>query len=122
LTLTRTGTYVSFALTEKHTVTLEIAGARYRMSSDTDEAHLEGLAEVVNERIAALGDKARQKASPAQLLAVVALGLAEDLTVEADRRRELEGRVRDVVTHAIARIDARLDQDAQTEADAGEQA
>jgi len=109
-------------LTAKHTVTLEIAGARYRMSSDTDEAHLAGLAEVVNKRIAALGDKARQKASPAQLLAVVALGLAEDMTVEADRRRELEGRVRDVVTHAIARIDARLDQDAQSEADAGEQA
>jgi len=108
-------------LTEKHTVTLEIAGARYRMSSDTDESHLRGLAEVVNERIAALGDKARQKASPAQLLAVVALGLAEDLNEASQRQRELEGRVREVVARAIERIDLRLEEDARVEDVAGEQ-
>jgi len=109
-------------LTEKHTVMLEIAGARYRMTSDTGEEHLAGLAAVVNERIAALGDKAQQKASPAQLLAVVVLGLAEDLNVEEECRQKLEGRVRDVVTHAIARIDERLEQDARTEDDAGDEA
>jgi len=109
------------ALTEKHTVTLVIAGARYRMTSDTEESHLRGLADMINERIASLGDKAVQKASPAQLLAVVALGLAEDLSEESRRREELEGRVRNVVTHAIARIDQRLEQDASVEQDAGEQ-
>jgi cell division protein ZapA (FtsZ GTPase activity inhibitor) len=91
------------------------------MSSDTDEAHLRGLAEVVNERIAALGDKARQKASPAQLLAVVALGLAEDLNEAGQRREQLEGRVREIVERAISRIDRRLEEDARAADDVGEE-
>ncbi|MGB5704293.1 MAG: cell division protein ZapA, partial [Polyangiales bacterium] len=61
----------------KRTVQIEIAGARYRMSSDADENYLQRLADIVNERVRALGPKAARSASPAQLLAVVALGMAE---------------------------------------------
>lgn len=82
------------------------------MTSDTDKAHLERLAAIVNERIASLGEKARLKASPAQLLAVVALGLAEDLEVAERRRQEVVARTRDVVGQAISRIDQRLAADA----------
>ena len=38
----------------KRTVTLEIAGARYRMSSDADETLLHELSELINGRIAEL--------------------------------------------------------------------
>lgn len=92
----------------KRTVTLEIAGARYRMASDADEAHLRRLADLVNERVAALGPKASRTASPAQLLAVVALGLADELVQSEARRRELESATREAVARAIARIDERL--------------
>ena len=57
----------------KRNVQIEIAGARYRMSSDADEAYLQRLADIVNERVEALGPKAARAATPAQLLAVVAL-------------------------------------------------
>lgn len=98
----------------KHNVTLEIAGAKYRMTSDTDGAHLQRLADIVNERIEALGPAAARAASPAQLLAVVALGLAEDLEV-ADRRRErIEETTRRIVQGAIDRIDRRLEADARS--------
>ncbi len=95
----------------KRTVTLEIAGARYRMASDADEEHLRRLAELVNERITALGPKASKSATPAQLLAVIALGLADELVQSEERRRELESSTREVLARTIARIDRRLESD-----------
>ena len=92
----------------KRTVTLEIAGARYRMASDADEEHLKKLADVVNDRIEALGPKATRTASPAQLLAVVALGLADELVQADARRADLEASTRDALGRVIARIDRRL--------------
>lgn len=92
----------------KRTVTLEIAGARYRMASDADEDHLRRLADLVNERISALGPKASRSASPAQLLAVVALGLADELVQSESKRREMESTTKDALARAIARIDKRL--------------
>lgn len=93
---------------EKRTVTLEIAGAKYRMTSDAEEEHLLQLAEMINERIEALGPKARRTATPAQLLAVVALGLADDLITADRRRRDTEQVARSAVEKAIARIDEQL--------------
>ena len=81
------------------------------MSSDTDEAHLQHLATTVNERIQALGARAARTASPAQLLAVVALGLAEDLRASEERRVALHDKTKKVVTNAIERIDRRLEVD-----------
>ena|SRR5687768_6384371 len=97
----------------KRTVTLEIAGAKYRMSSDADEAHLQRLASIIDERLAQLGPKAQRAASPAQLLAVVALGLADDLVAEERRRRSIEDTTRKAIAAAIDRIDRRLEADAR---------
>jgi cell division protein ZapA (FtsZ GTPase activity inhibitor) len=95
----------------KKAVTLDIAGASYRMMVDADEAHLERLAALVNERFAALGPKAQQKASPAQLLAMVALSLADELVTVQGRCQAIEDTTRRAVTNAIARIDRRLSTD-----------
>jgi cell division protein ZapA len=97
----------------KRTVQIEIAGARYRMSADADETYLQRLAEIVNERVQALGPKAARAATPAQLLAVVALGLAEDLDASERQRETLEAKTRQVVNTAIRRIDERLKVDAE---------
>jgi cell division protein ZapA len=97
----------------KRTVQIEIAGARYRMSSDADETYLQRLADIVNERVQALGAKAARTATPAQLLAVVALSLAEDLEASERRRENLEATTRQVVDTAIRRIDRRLQEDAE---------
>ncbi len=83
------------------------------MSSDADEAYLQRLANIVNERVQALGPKAARAATPAQLLAVVALGLAEDLDASERRRESLEIKTREVVVTAIRRIDQRLLADAE---------
>jgi len=97
----------------KRTVQIEIAGARYRMSSDADETYLQRLADIVNERVQALGPKAARAATPTQLLAVVALSLAEDLDAAERRVETLEAKTRQIVSTAIRRIDQRLQADAE---------
>jgi cell division protein ZapA len=94
------------------TITLDIAGASYRMNVDADEEHLKRLADIVNERVAALGPKAQQRASPAQLLVMVALGLADDWLLETERAKNVEETTRKAIVNAIARIDKRLTSDA----------
>ncbi|MCB9595882.1 MAG: cell division protein ZapA [Sandaracinaceae bacterium] len=96
-------------MNEKRNVTLEIAGSKYRMTSDADEEHLHVLARMINDRIEDLGTKAKRTATPAQLLAVVALGLADDLVTAERRRREVEQSARETIARAIARIDERLE-------------
>jgi len=97
----------------KRNIQIEIAGARYRMSSDADESYLQRLADIVNERVQALGPKAARAATPTQLLAVVALSLAEDLDAAERRVETLESKTRQVVSTAIRRIDQRLQADAE---------
>jgi cell division protein ZapA (FtsZ GTPase activity inhibitor) len=92
----------------KRTVSLDIGGARYRMASDADEAHLARLAELINERIEQLGPKVTKTATPAQLLAVVALGLADELVQSEERRRGVERATFETVSRVIARIDEQL--------------
>jgi cell division protein ZapA len=99
------------AVTTK-TISLDIAGATYRMNVDADEEHLKRLAQIVNERVAALGPKAQQRATPTQLLAMVALGLADDWLLEKERAKSVEEATRRAVVNAIARIDRRLSSDA----------
>jgi cell division protein ZapA (FtsZ GTPase activity inhibitor) len=83
------------------------------MSSDADETYLQRLADIVNERVQALGPKAARAATPTQLLAVVALSLAEDLDAAERRVETLESKTRQVVSTAIRRIDQRLQADAE---------
>lgn len=92
----------------KQTVSIEIAGAKYRMTTDAEPAHLERLAAAVNARIGELGPKALRTASPMQLLAIVALGLVEDLERSEERRVALEDATRSTIASALQRIDRRL--------------
>jgi cell division protein ZapA (FtsZ GTPase activity inhibitor) len=92
----------------KRTINLEIAGTKFRLVVDTDEAHLRKLAATVNERVEQLGERAARTATPAQLLALVALGLADDLATSEQRLQQVEETTRRAVTHAIERIDRQL--------------
>lgn len=106
-------------------VVVEVAGQRLRLSGAMDQGHLEKLAALVNERFEALQRSARGVA-PAQVLAMVALNLADDVLSEraradevsaeqrraaesADARaREVEAAARRAIADAIAMIDRAL--------------
>jgi cell division protein ZapA (FtsZ GTPase activity inhibitor) len=103
----------------KHTVTLEIAGTKFRLVADADEAHLEELAAVVNERVAKLdaGGATIKGAGAAQLLALVALGLADDLLTAQRKLRAVDQLTRTTISDVIARIDSRLEATEQSKPD-----
>jgi cell division protein ZapA (FtsZ GTPase activity inhibitor) len=93
----------------KHTVTLEIAGTKFRLVADADAQRLNELATLVNERVTKLGNgNAGKSASAAQLLALVALGLADDLSMCEQKLREVDRLTRGTISNVIARIDQRL--------------
>jgi cell division protein ZapA (FtsZ GTPase activity inhibitor) len=83
-------------------IALEIGGQRIRLRAHTDEAHLLELAQRVNERFATL-QSATRNASPATVLALVALDLADELG--AARRKADEAR--EEARRAIAAAEAR---------------
>ena len=92
----------------KHTVTLEIAGTKFRLVADTEEDHLRKLASVVNQRLEQLEGKTPRTAAPAQLLALVALGLVDDLLTTEERVKQITELTRTAIANAIERIDRRI--------------
>ena len=100
----------------KNTVTLDIAGTQFRLVADADAQHLDELAAMVNQRAAKLQTATARPASAAQLLALVALGLADDLTNSEKKLRAVENLTRSTIENAITRIDGRL---AGSQPDAG---
>jgi cell division protein ZapA (FtsZ GTPase activity inhibitor) len=91
----------------KRTITLDIAGTKFRLISDAEPLHLEGLASTINERVERLSRSAKS-ASAAQVLALVALDLADELKSTERKLQDVEQLTRTTIQAAIARIDQRL--------------
>lgn len=98
----------------KHTVTLEIAGTKFRLVADADPQHLYRLAEIVNKRVNELRSKTTRVATPSQLLALAALGLADDLLTAEERGSRINELTRSAIVKAIDRIDRQLSKDIYT--------
>jgi len=97
-------------------MTLEIGGAKFKIVSDADPTHLSQLAEIVNERMQKLTDAGARSASSAQLLALVSLGLADELQAAKQKLSEADRISRGAIANAIARIDEQLAADAASHA------
>jgi cell division protein ZapA (FtsZ GTPase activity inhibitor) len=97
----------------KRTIALEIAGTKFRLVSDAEQDHLQELATMINERVEKLSrGGARSSASSGQLLALVALELADELRGSQAKLQEVERLTRSAIGNAIARIDRRLSEEA----------
>jgi cell division protein ZapA (FtsZ GTPase activity inhibitor) len=92
----------------KHPVTLDIAGAQFRLVTDADAQHMHALAALVNERVAKLQANTNRTFNTTQLLALVALGLADDLNSSERKLRDMEQLTRNTIQNVITRIDTRL--------------
>jgi cell division protein ZapA (FtsZ GTPase activity inhibitor) len=92
----------------KRTITLEIAGTRFRLVSDADQDHLQELASMINERVEKLNRSGARSASSGQLLALAALELADELKSSRAKLQHVEQLTRSTIANAIARIDTRL--------------
>lgn len=104
----------------KQTITLEIAGTKFRLVADAQSSHLHDLAAMVNERVERLAESGARSASSTQLLALAALGLADDLKASEQRLQEVSGLTRAAINNAIARIDRGIAHAAQEDDGADE--
>ncbi len=91
----------------KRSVAVTIAGQRYTIKSDADEAYVHSLAGVVNDKIKEVQKGA--KTAPLQAVAVLAaLQLADELERERVRRSDLRKRVREKSRAIRAFLDREL--------------
>jgi cell division protein ZapA len=91
----------------KRSVAVTIAGQRYTIKSDADEAYVHSLAGVVNDKIKEVQKGA--KTAPLQAVAVLAaLQFADELERERARRTELRKRVREKSRAIRAYLDREL--------------
>jgi cell division protein ZapA (FtsZ GTPase activity inhibitor) len=63
---------------------------------------------MISERVEKMGGAGARSASSGQLLALVALELADELEGATLRLQQMEQMTRTAIAHAIARIDGRL--------------
>lgn len=84
------------------TVRVEIAGDRYTLRTDADEAYTRRCAALVDERMRAIGGRAELSAKKTAIMA--ALSLSDDLLQQEERLRDgalaLAGRLRKVLDEA----------------------
>jgi cell division protein ZapA (FtsZ GTPase activity inhibitor) len=80
----------------KRSVAVTIAGQRFTLKSDADEAYVQGLATLVDQKMRDVQRGAQGKlAAPHAVAVLAALQLADELERERRGRRELRQRVRD---------------------------
>jgi cell division protein ZapA len=78
----------------KRSVPVTIAGQRYTIKSDAEEAYVQSLAELVDERIRQV-QRGAKTAGLQSVAVLAALQLADELVRERDGRAALRRRVRD---------------------------
>lgn len=95
----------------RRTVTLQIAGAKYRMVSDADEAYLGRLAQAVNKRLQSLSAKTPMpnQAQLTQLLVMVSLTFADELENAKRQLQKLETHLSKNVEREVQEVMRRID-------------
>ena len=88
-------------------VEVRVGGRTYRVLASTDEADLQRLANLVDERLRELSGPGRGLAPKSLLLA--AISFAHDLEEERERRRQVEERSRETLRSVLRRIDAAIE-------------
>lgn len=104
---------------------IDVAGQRLRLSGQSDTEHVTALAALVNERYETL-QRAGRSASPTQVLAMLALNLADEVLAERaraqaaqegqrkavavaeERAKEVESAARKAIGEALSVIDQAL--------------
>ena len=90
-------------------VELRVGGQTYRVVASAEPTELHRLAGIVSERLQGRGNGTG--AVPQQALLLAAMTLAHELEEEREKRKRVEQRSREMLTHVLARIDAALDAD-----------
>ncbi len=89
---------------DKQPVVVHIAGQRYVVRTDADEAYVQSLAGFVNDQIVDI-QKTSKPVSLQSVAILAALNIADDLFRERQKRSELKSKIRDKSKAIIAYLD-----------------
>lgn len=78
----------------KRSVAVTIAGQRYTIKSDAEEAYVQSLAQIVDDKVKEV-QRGAKTAAPQAVAVLAALQIADDLMRERTRRTDLRRRVRE---------------------------
>jgi cell division protein ZapA (FtsZ GTPase activity inhibitor) len=95
----------------KRAVTVQIGGSEYRVRSDANEAHLQGLAQFIEAKLQERVQRSSRTLPAAHQLVIVALELADELITLRSRQEGVEQNMRHTLERAITRIDQALAED-----------
>lgn len=93
-------------------VEIPIGGVKVKVKTDATPASLKQIRDLVDSKCEEFAGKLERGMSPAQLLSLVALSLAEELLDERERSRLFKRQVMERSERLLTRIEAHLDRDA----------
>jgi cell division protein ZapA len=88
----------------KRSVGVEIAGQRYAIRTDADEAYVNALARYVDGKIAE-AKRATRTVSTHQVVILAALNIADELFREQRLRADLRSKIRERAQQALERLE-----------------
>ena len=90
---------------------IPVGGVKVKVKTDATPASLKQIRDLVDLRCEELSQKIDRGMSPVQLLALVALNLAEELLDEKERVRIFKRQVLERSERLLNRVEAHLDRD-----------
>ena len=88
----------------KRSVGVEIAGQRYAIRTDADEAYVNALARYVDGKVAE-AKRATRTVSTHQVVILAALNIADELFREQGLREDLRRKIRERAHYALQRLE-----------------
>lgn len=89
-------------------INITVAGQVFQIRSDADDEHLKSLASQVTERFQQISKKGGQQNQEFKAMAMVAMGLLDELTTIQKRHESLDRKAREFSSRMIATIDELL--------------
>ena len=93
------------------TIKITVAGQSVHIKSDATEAHLQELAQSVEERFRAMKKGAARGDQDFMIMSMVAVSLLDELNQTAERLKNVSGLAEAFATQLIEKIDTLLAQD-----------
>lgn len=95
----------------KKVVEIPVGGVKIKVKTDATPASLKRIRDLVDAKCEDFAGKVERGMTPAQLLSMVALSLAEELLDERERSRVFKRQVMERSERLMNRIEAHLDRD-----------
>ena len=98
----------AFKLTQMRSINITVAGQSFQIRSDAEEDYVKQLAQEITERFVALREKGPRHNQDFKAMAMVAIGLLDELSSAREESKSVREKSRSFATRMISKIDKLL--------------